>query len=100
MSGNHPAVLDHAFGMAVARAKAIFVGRGDVRLQGIGWVESLTGETGHPMASLNQYCLERRVNAICVTRYPIHLFRRTAAGIGNPHNPGATARWRVVIDSG
>jgi len=100
MSHNHPAVLDHAFRVAVERARAIFVDQGNLRLQGLEWVQSLTGQTGHPMASLNQYCLEHRVNGICLTRYPIHLFRGQSPRSGNSHNPGATARWRVVLDSG
>jgi len=99
MSPNHPAVLDHAFQVAVDRAKAIFVGEADERLEGIAWVEALTGETGHPMVSLNQYCLEHRVNGICLTRYSIHLFREKAARPPAPHNSGSAQAWRVVVDS-
>ena len=99
MSVNHGAVLDHAFRVAVDRARAIFVVEGAERLRGSEWVQALTGETGHPMASLNQYCLERRVNAICLTRYTIHLFAERAAREPTPHNSGAVARWRVVVDS-
>jgi len=100
MSVNHPAVLDRAFRVAVERARAIFVGQGDPRLHGISWVQSLTGYEGRPLRELNQYCLEHRVNGICLTRYPIHLFRENAPGSAPPHNPGSTARWKVVIDSG
>lgn len=100
MSVNHPVVLDRAFRVAVERARAIFVGQGDVQLQGIAWVQSLTGHEGRPLRELNQYCLEHRVNGICLTRYPIHLFRGQTPRSGISHNAGATARWRVVIDSG
>jgi len=100
MSPNHPAVLDRAFRVAVDRAKAIFVGQADRGLAGIAWVQALTGETGHPMASLNQYCLEHRVNGICLTRYPIHLFGDKGARAPSPHNNGSAVRWRVVVDSG
>lgn len=100
MSPNHPSVLDRAFRVAVDRARAIFMGCTDERLQGIGWVEALTGETSHPLLSLNQYCLEHRVNGICLTRYGIHLFREKAARAPAPHNSGSAALWRVVVDSG
>lgn len=99
MSVNHGAVLDHAFRVAVDRARAIFIAEAHARLRGSAWVEALTGERGRPMASLNQYCLEHRVNAICLTRYSIHLFAERAAREPTPHNSGATARWRVVVDS-
>ena len=100
MSPNHPAVLDRAFRVAVDRAKAIFVGQADRGLTGIAWVQALTSETGHPMASLNQYCLEHRVNGICLTRYPIHLFGDKGARGPTPHNSGSAPLWRVVVDSG
>lgn len=100
MSPNHPPVLDRAFRVAVDRAKAIFVGQADVRLEGSAWVDSLTGETGHPILSLNQYCLEHRVNGICLTRYCIHLFGDKGARGPVPHNSGSVARWRVIVGSG
>ena len=100
MSPNHPAVLDRAFRVAVDRAKAIFAAQADRGLTGIAWVQALTGETGHPLVSLNQYCLEHRVNGICLTRYPIHLFGGKGAGGPAPHNNGSAARWRVVVESG
>jgi hypothetical protein len=100
MSPNHPAVLDRAFRVAVDRAKAIFAAQPDRGLRGVAWVQALTGETGHPMASLNQYCLEHRVNGICLTRYPIHLFGGKGAGEPAPHNNGSALRWRVVVESG
>jgi hypothetical protein len=100
MSPNHPAVLDRAFRVAVDRAKAIFVAQADGGLTGIAWVQALTGETGHPMASLNQYCLEHRVNGICLTRYTIHLFGGKGARGPAPLNNGSAVRWRMVVDSG
>jgi hypothetical protein len=100
MSPNHPAVLDRAFQVAVDRARAIFVAQADERLQGSAWVEALSGETGHPLVSLNQYCLEHRVNGICLTRYCIHLFREKAVRAPAPHNSGSAPVWRVVVDSG
>jgi len=99
MSQNHPAVLDKAFQVAVDRAKAIFPGRADGRLRGSAWIEALTGETAQPMLSLNQYCLEHRVNGICLTRFSLHLFRQKGAGAPNPHNPGSARIWKVVVDS-
>jgi len=100
MSPNHPAVLDRAFRVAVQRAKAIFVAQAEERLEGSGWVQALTGQTGHPMLSLNQYCLEHRVNGICLTRYTIHLFGEKEPRGPVPHNSGAVPSWRVVVESG
>lgn len=99
MSTNHPAVLDKAFRVAVDRAKAIFVGQADERLTGRAWIASLTGETGQPMVRLNQYCLEHRVNGVCLSRYPIHLFRDHSSRIRVSHNNGSARMFKLVIDS-
>jgi hypothetical protein len=99
MSTNHPAVLDKAFRVAVDRAKAIFAGQADERLEGCAWIASLTGEVDQPMVRLNQYCLEHRVNGVCLTRYPIHLFRDRRARIRVPHNSGAARTFKLAIDS-
>jgi len=98
MSRNHPAVLDKAFGRAVARAKGIFSDTVvDNRLQGTAWIEALTQHNEQPIASLNQYCLEHQVNGICLTRFVIHLFSHTTWGICCPLNNGAPRRWKVVV---
>ena len=99
MSRNHPAVLDKAFERAVARAKGIFSGTMvDNRLQGTSWIEALTDQKAQPIASLNQYCLEHKVNGICLTRFVIQLFSHTTGGICCPLNNGAPRRWKVMID--
>ena len=99
MSANHPAVLDEAFRVAVDRAKAIFAVQVDDGLQGCAWIEALTGEKDQPIVSLNQYCLEHRVNGVCLTRYTIHLFRENTTRVNVPHNPGAARIFKMVIDS-
>ena len=99
MSPNHPAVLDKAFQVAVDRAKAIFSGQADERLLGCAWIASLTGETDQPVMGLNQYCLEHRVNGVCLTRYPIHLFRDRSSRIRVSHNHGVSRIFKLVIDS-
>jgi len=98
MSRNHPAVLDRAFLTAVDRAKAIFNGMADMRLNGIDWIASLSGQNEQPILSLNQYCLEHRVNCICLTRFVIHLFREKKGRICSPHKTGASRRRKAVID--
>ena len=67
MSPNYPAVLDEAFRVAVDRAKAIFAVQVADGLQGCAWIEALTGEKDQPIVRLNQYCLEHRVNGVCLT---------------------------------
>jgi hypothetical protein len=99
MSPNHPAMLDEAFRVAVDRAKAIFAGKVDDGLRGSAWVAALTGKKDQPIVSLNQYCLEHRVNGVCLTRYTIHLFRDYRARIKVPHNIGAARIFKMVIDS-
>jgi len=99
MSANHPAGLDEAFRVAVERAKAIFAGQADDGLQGCAWIEALTGEKDQPLVSLNQYCLEHRVNGVCLTRYTIQLFRDHRARVKVPHNIGAARIFKLVIDS-
>ena len=97
---SHWGVLGRAFRVAVERGKAIFATQAERGLSGIVWVQALTGEMGYPIESLNQYCLEHRVNGICLTRYPIHLFGGKGAGAAAPHNSGSVVRWRVVVESG
>lgn len=99
MSRNHPAVLDRAFRTAVDRAKAIFSSRGDDRLQGIGWVEALTGQGRQPIAGLNHYCLAHGVNCIALTRFSIQLFPTNRSRTAHSHNTGAFRRWKVRVDS-
>jgi hypothetical protein len=99
MSANHPAGLDKAFRVTVDRAKAIFAGQADERLAGCAWIASLTGETDQPVMGLNQYCLEHRVNGVCLTRYPIHLFRDRSSRIRVSHNNGSARIFKLVIDS-
>jgi hypothetical protein len=101
MSRNHPVVLERAFRRAVARAKAIFGGAAavDNRLQGTAWIEALTGKSAQPILSLNQYCLEHRLNCICLTRFPIHLFREKRGRIRSPHKNGSPQRRKEAIYS-
>ena len=99
ISTNHPGVLDKAFRRAVNRAKAIFHYQVDNRLSGTAWIEALTGQTQHPIVSLNQYCLERQVNCICLTRFPILVFRAKKPKITHPHNNGAPQSWKLAVDS-
>lgn len=99
MSVNHPAVLDATFRVAVDRAKAIFAGQADMQLCGCAWIEALTGSKDTPMVSLNQYCLEHRVNGVCLTRFSIHLFPQHTASIRIPHNNGFSKSFKLIIDS-
>lgn len=98
MSENYVLGLYKAFQTAVDRAKAIFSGLGDSRLTGTAWIQSLTGSYERPILSLNQYCLENRVNAICMTRFSIHLFKENNSGMKVPHNNVDCEQIKVVID--
>ena len=99
MSVNHPVVLDAAFRVAVDRAKAIFTRQADMQLCGCVWIEALTGSKDTPMVSLNQYCLEHRVNGVCLTRFTIHLFRTYRARTEVSLNTGSRKSFKLIIDS-
>jgi hypothetical protein len=97
MNESYPYFLDEALKKAVARAKEFTPG--DSRLAGIAWIRSVTGQEDHPILSLNQYCLDHGVNAVCFTRYSILIFRNSKEGKEIPHNTRSRRMEKVVIDS-
>jgi len=99
MKANYVLGFEKAFQTVLDRAKAIFSASGDSSLTGTSWIQSLTGESTNPILSLNQYCLEHGVNAICITRFSIHLFTTKSEGIKVPHNIGNRSDRKVFIDS-
>ena len=99
MKSSYVLVFERAFQAAVDRGKAIFADAGDQRLNGISWIHSVTGEKEHPILSFNQYCLEHRKNAICITRFSIHSFGENKAGKKNPHNNANRSSSKDLIDS-
>ena len=71
--------LDKTFQKAVAQAKSLFNDHGDSRLAGMSWIYEVTGKQGQPILSLNQFCLEKGVNAVCFSRVTIIIFRKKRA---------------------
>jgi len=72
VSENYFYFLDKTFEKAVARAKSLFFDdHEDCRLSGISWIYEVTGEEEQPILSLNQFCLDRGVNALCFSRISI-----------------------------
>jgi len=71
--------LDKTFQKAVARAQSLFKDHGDSRLEGMSWIYEATGKEGQPILSLNQFCLEKGVNAVCFSRITILIFRKKRA---------------------
>ena len=100
MSEDYPRSLDHALEVAIRRAKVIFPAHDTDPLQGVDWITSLIGPSATPVLGLNLYCLSHQVNAICLTRFSIHIFCPRKAGIRFPHNPPASDRPKPAIDSG
>lgn len=94
MSESYCYSLDKAFNKAVARAQTLFGSPEDSRLAGLAWIRAVTGKEGHPILSLNQYCLDHGVNAVCFTRYSIIIFKNSKMGRKVPHN---NRSWRATI---
>ena len=99
MKSSYVLAFEKAFQAAVDQGKAIFADAGDQCLNGIGWIHSVTGQKEHPIVSFNQYCLDHRVNAICITRFSIHKFGENKAGKKKPHNNANRFLGKDVIDS-
>jgi hypothetical protein len=67
--------LERKLATSVERAKAIWPTAAGVDLEPRAWVRAVCGSSEQPIASMNRYALEHRVNAICFCRAPILLFR-------------------------
>ena len=63
--------LEKRFQLSIVQAKALFAEAGDPYAQGLKWVESVVEEPCRPVYSLNCYCLQRGVNAVCFSRASI-----------------------------
>jgi hypothetical protein len=78
--------LDITFKKAVSRAKSLFKDCGDPRKTDISWIQEVTGNKEHPILSLNQFCLDNAVNAVCFSRATIIIFRKKNAKKRFSHN--------------
>ena len=99
MSEKYPCRLDQMFLVSVDRAKALFPFTGDSRLNGMEWVKSVVEEPARPLYSLNCFCLEHGVNAVCCTRASILVFRARKSGGAFSHNLGTLQRGDQRIHS-
>ena len=99
LSEKYPLQLDKMFQRSIDRAKALFPNAGDPVLAGMQWVRSVVYEPERPLYSLNCFCLEHGVNAVCFSRASILIFRVQKAGSIFSHNLG-TSQYEVPgIDS-
>jgi len=80
--------LEKMFARSVDRTKALFPQAGDSYLDGMEWVRSVVQTPSTPLYSLNCFCLQQGVNAVCFCRVSILRFRRCKAGGGFSHNLG------------
>jgi len=99
LSEKYPLQLDKMFQRSVDRAKALFPNAGDPVLAGMQWVRSVVSEPERPMYSLNRFCLEHGVNAVCFSRASILIFRVRRAGSIFSHNLGTSQYEIPGIDS-
>ena len=80
--------LEKMFARSVDRAKALFPESGDPCRNGMEWVHSVVGNPSRPLYSLNCFCLQQGVNAVCFCRVSILRFRPSKTGGGFSHNLG------------
>ena len=99
LSERYPLQIDKMFQTSVDQAKAQFPQEGDPTLNGMQWVKSVVSEPSRPLYSLNCFCLEHGVNAVCCTRFSIQTFRVRSEGIKFSHNLGTPQNEVPGIDS-
>jgi hypothetical protein len=92
LSEKYPLQIDKMFQTSVNQAKALFPQEGDPTLNGMQWVRSVISEPERPLYSLNCFCLEHGVNAVCCTRSFIQTFRVWKAGRIISQNVGLPRR--------
>ena len=92
LSEKYPLQLDKMFQKSIDRAKAQFPQEGDPTLNGMEWVKSVVSDPERPLYSLNCFCLEHGVNAVCCTRFYIQTFRVRKTGRAFSHNMGLPHR--------
>ena len=70
--------LERRLDVIVSRGKALWPQAADPQLGGLGWIRAACAPrpAATPLLSLNHFCLEQRVNALCCSRIAILLFGR------------------------
>jgi hypothetical protein len=91
--------LEKMFERSIDRAKALFPQTGDPCLNGMQWVISVVEDPSRPLYSLNGFCLQNKVNAVCFCRASILRFRPRKAGGRFSHNLGTPRREGSAIHS-
>ena len=84
--------LERRLGVIVSRGKALWPQAADLHLDGLAWIRAACAPlpAATPLLSLNHFCLNHCVNAICCSRVSILLFGR----------PPLPARKRLPTPSG
>jgi hypothetical protein len=96
----YPKTLEKRLAVAVSRGKALLTDGAEAE-GGLRWIESLCGQTyGRPLVTINRYCIEHGVNALCFSRSSILLCGRGGVFGGLSHNQRSAIASRRHIDSG
>lgn len=82
--------LERMFQSSVDRAKAMFPEARNPELNGMEWVSSVVEDPSRPLYSLNCFCLQREVNAVCFCRASILRFRTSKSGKAISHHLGTS----------
>lgn len=84
--------LERMFSRSVNQAKALFPDAEEPYLNGMEWVRSVVADASRPLYSLNCFCLQRGVNAVCFCRASILRFRPSKSARRLSHNLGTSQR--------
>ena len=90
VSEKYGSQLEKMFINSVDQAKAVFPEAGNPELNGMEWVNSVVSDPSRPLYSLNCFCLERMVNAVCFCRASILRFRACKSGEAISHHLGTS----------
>ena len=82
--------LEKMFARSVDQAKALFPQAGEPYVNGMEWVHTVVENPSRPLYSLNCFCLQQGVNAVCFCRVSILRFRPSKTGGGFSHNLGTS----------
>ena len=87
--------LEKKLDVVVSRAKAIWPDAADLSLAPLAWIGQACGSTHRPVATMNAFALDHRVNAICFCRSSILFFRPRPSVPPYSHNLASAPRQRA-----
>ena len=99
-TGGYPKQLERMFAVAMRSGKALLVGMGDQRLDGLEWIASVCGSGERCLYRINCFALEHRVNGLCFCRRWLLKYSRNPFPGQHSHNSCSVAGGRQDLNSG